>query len=367
MKVLFVAPRFGPEILGGSEKLAWELGNRLNDEIHLEVATSCAKDYRSWSNFFPAGKTWTDKIQVHRFPVARERNWQRFGKFSSLLFRWNQYMKIPRFIEEYWLKAQGPYCPDLIRFLLAQYQSYDRFLFFTYLYYPTAQGLPAVRDKSVLISTAHDEPALRFSIYETLFELCRSIIFLSSEERELVHRRFQNQNIPNLIAGYGVELQPVETNTEDFFLYAGRIEKGKNCPELFRFCKDSGIRLKAIGSSQIEIPPHVDFLGFVDESEKRHLLSKCKAVIVPSKNESLSIIALEAWSYGKPVVVHAESPVLVGHVERSGGGYVYRDGREFFEVTKNIDAGRGLKGREYVKKKYSWEELIPKFHEALRW
>jgi hypothetical protein len=54
-------------------------------------------------------------------------------------------------------------------------------------------------------------------------------------------------------------------------------------------------------------------------------------------------------------------------VERSNGGYVYRDGREFTEVTKNIDARRGLKGREYVKNNYSWDELIPKFHKALRW
>jgi glycosyltransferase involved in cell wall biosynthesis len=253
----------------------------------------------------------------------------------------------------------------LIRFLEDSSGDYDRILFVTYLYYPTAVGLPIVSDKAVLMPTAHNEFALRLGIYKPVFQKPRSIIFLSQEERDLVHELFGNQSIPHAVTGFGVEIQPHGEDTGDYFLYMGRVEVGKNCPEMFEFCSRSGIKMKVIGSTQLKnIPEYIEYLGFVSEDEKNSLLAGCKALVIPSRNESLSIVALEAWAQGKPVIAHAGSAVLRGHIDRSGGGYVYRDYQEFHHIVKNIDPKKGLLGREYVKENYSWESLLPEFISA---
>ena len=44
---------------------------------------------------------------------------------------------------------------------------------------------------------------------------------------------------------------------------------------------------------------------------------------MPSPHESFSFVILEAWSQGTPVLATARSPVLRGHVERSGAGLLF--------------------------------------------
>ena len=60
-----------------------------------------------------------------------------------------------------WLKQQGPWCPGLIDYLQRQHHQYDVLVFFTYLYAPAVLGLRIAPSKSILVPTAHDEPAIR--------------------------------------------------------------------------------------------------------------------------------------------------------------------------------------------------------------
>jgi len=196
MRILLVTSRFGDDLLGGAEKLAWEISHRMKPDFEIEVLTTCARDYRTWKNYYPAGKTQTDGIVLRRFPVTRERKWERFGVFSGVVFRWNRAVRVPDLIEKMWLKSQGPSCPELVRYLKDQNSKYDRILFVTYLYYPTVAGIPQVKDKAVLIPTAHNEPALNLRIYQPVFKLPRALVFLSEEERDLVHSKFCNHQIP---------------------------------------------------------------------------------------------------------------------------------------------------------------------------
>src|SRR5207247_1976526 len=99
---------------------------------------------------------------------------------------------------------------------------------------------------------------------------------------------------------------------------------------------------KVIGKAQIPIPKHAEYLGFVDDTVKKELFAGCRALMLPSRNESLSLATLEAWAHGKPVIVSAHSPVMKSHVEKSRGGYVYRDYEDFQRIVQNIDRLRGL-------------------------
>jgi glycosyltransferase involved in cell wall biosynthesis len=141
----------------------------------------------------------------------------------------------------------------------------------------------------------------------------------------------------------------------------GRIETGKGCGELFDFVERLGITLKVIGTAEVRVPRHVEHLGFVSEADKKKLIEQCRALVIPSRNESLSLAIIEAWAQGKPVVVSAYSPVLRSHVEKSGGGYIYHNLDEFRMIMQNIDPTRGLAGQRYVKQNYSWKVVNEKY------
>ena len=92
-------------------------------------------------------------------------------------------------------------------------------------------------------------------------------------------------------------------------------------------------------------------------------MSHCRAVVVPSPHESLSITALEAWSLGRPVLANGLSDVLAGQCRRSGGGLAYTHYEEFESSLNRLlrDAALredlGSRGREFVEKNYSWETI----------
>ena len=59
------------------------------------------------------------------------------------------------------------------------------------------------------------------------------------------------------------------------------------------------------------------------------MLAAAEALVMPSPYESLSMVALEAWALGRPVLATARCDVLVGQCLRSNAGLYYEDAREF--------------------------------------
>ena len=361
MKLAIVVQRYGEGVIGGAERLARMLGEKISQHHQVTVLTTCAADHRSWANWFPPGESQLNEVRVLRWPVKRKRNWRRFGRRTQALLESSHSP-----LREYeWVIEQGPECPELVQFIQDQRDEFDFFLFLTYLYYPTFFGLSSVADKSILIPTAHDEPPIYLSIFRSLFHLPRSIVFLTEEEQNFVQRLFHNQYIPHKVIGVGLDLYPLSSENEGYLLYAGRVEKGKGCEELFDFCRQLPIGLKVIGPSQIRVPKHVDYLGTVSEPVKDRLFARCRALVNPSRNESLSLSVLEAWAHGKPVIVSDESPVLRAHVEKSEGGYVYSSLGDLRDIVGHLDPRRGEAGRSYVAENYSWDVVLTNYEEML--
>jgi glycosyltransferase involved in cell wall biosynthesis len=92
---------------------------------------------------------------------------------------------------------------------------------------------------------------------------------------------------------------------------------------------------------------------------------------MPSPFESLSIITLEAWKLGVPVLANARCRVLMGQCLRSNGGLFYHGYAEFAEGLKLLldrpEMGRrlGEQGRAYVDAEYSWETVEAKVEDLL--
>ncbi len=202
MKIAFIVQRYGTEVLGGSEHLSRLLAERLVDRHDVDVLTTCARDYVTWKNEYQEGTDRVRGVTVRRFATARTRDQASFNKYSDWIYTHGH----SRTDEMDWLKQQGPWCPALIEYLRRNQQQYDVLVFFTYLYAPTVLGLEVNPGKSVLVSTAHDEPAIQLGIFKDVFSKPGAICYLTESERQFVQRQFAERPLLEEVIGVGVDL-----------------------------------------------------------------------------------------------------------------------------------------------------------------
>ena len=376
--VAVVVQRYGSDLVGGSETLAREYAERLLGRGFLvTVYTSTARDYVTWRSEYKAGETIERGVCVKRFAPVHERDLDAFNALAEPMYG----RKTSPEDERAFLDSQGPCVPALVAALRGEAARYEAILFFTYLYYPTVEGIRALGEKAVFIPTAHDEPPLRFAMYKEIFEKARSYAFCSAPEARLSASRFDLSRASQAVVGIGVE-PPVEPDVEEFkilrgierpyLLYAGRIDAGKGCDEMLRFyeiaqasvmgCPD----LYLIGKLAMDLPniPRLRHLGFVSEDDKRAAMKGAQALICPSPYESLSITLLESMALGVPVLASGRSEVLVDHCLKSNAGLVYASADEFEETVRTLvlrdDLRRALgeRGRRYALTEFSWDRVL---------
>ena len=124
-----------------------------------------------------------------------------------------------------------------------------------------------------------------------------------------------------------------------------------------------------MGAKLMPLPddPHVRFAGMLPDEERLHALEAATVVVVPSPYESLSLLALEAFAVGTPVLANARAEVLVEHCRRSNAGLYYADRWEFIEALKllmrdeKLRAAMGRNGSAYVNQHYRWSTILSKY------
>lgn len=385
-RIAFVVQRCGREVNGGAELLCRLVAEQMALRARTEVLTTCALDYVTWANHYPPGEERIGELRIRRFPVERPRDPVAFNRLCERLQPRIGLLSLAE--EEEWMRQQGPWSPELFRYLEAHQDDYDAFIFFTYLYTTTYFGLPKVAKKAILVPTAHDEWPIYFRMWDRLVELPRAFIFQTEEEVAFLRRRFPKARLDGPILGVAVD-PPAQTRPESFrtthgidapfLLYAGRVDPSKGVAELLqhfqsyqRATGDLRTQLVLIGKLAMEVPARegIRALGFVSDQEKWDALAACQAFVMPSPYESLSIACLEAWSLGKPVLVNARSEVLVGQCRRSQGGLWYKDGDEFcaaLEVLGDaaVRQGLGAQGQRYVAANYRWPRIMDGYFEVV--
>jgi glycosyltransferase involved in cell wall biosynthesis len=381
VKLAVVVQRYGTEINGGAELLARSLAERLAKFADVEVLTTCARDYITWRNELPAGRDTVNGITVHRFPVSRPRDPRDFGYRSRWLFGSRHSVRD----ELRWLDSEGPRSPELIRHIARTQSEFDFFVFVSFRYYHAYHGTRAVPGKAVLIPTAERDPAVALAIFAPIFRGARAVVYLTPEERALIESIVKRTG-PSLVAGLG-SVVPERADAgrfrrkhnirRPFAVYVGRIDPNKGCAELFSHFAQyaerypSGLDLITVGSPTMPVPSHprMRHLGFVPDDEKFDAIAAADLLIMPSPYESLSIVVLEAWALGKPVLVNGRCDVLRGQVLRSRGGLYYENADEFAEALYFLEATGpggvmlGRQGREYYRRHYSWPVVDHKFRD----
>lgn len=377
MRIALVVQRYGLDVMGGSELHARLLAEHVQPYVQVEVLTTCAKDMLTWQNHYPAGIQHINGIPVHRFPVSQPRNVQRFNQLSANVFNPpNQPDAQADYYDQIqWMHLQGPDSPALFQYIQDNRSRYDLFVFMTYLYANTFIGLQLVPEKSILVSTSHDEPPIYLDIFRSTFALPRGIIFNTTDERDFVHTRFGNDYIPNVVLGVGIETPDalnLESVTEnDYLLYMGRIDPSKGSDKLFEYFLDykqqtgDPVKLVMTGTPLMPVPNHPDIvaLGFLPGDERFAWLQKASVYVHPSPYESLSMATLEAWSLGVPVLVNGQAAPLKAHIQRSNGGFYYLSKDEFVTHLRRLRTERelrtemGARGRAYVQEVYEWRKI----------
>jgi glycosyltransferase involved in cell wall biosynthesis len=373
-RVRFVLPRFGSGILGGAEGLARRQAIRLAASgWKAEVWATTAEHEATWQGHLPSAET-DCGVSVRRFPLARTRNPAIFRQASRAFFRLPSVLRA----EGWWVRAQGPYSPQLIAALRGAEPLPT--LFAPYLYHTTLAGVAAAPRPRVLVPAAHDERPLRLRVVRRAIEACDAIWYHTDEERQLlegVHPVAASK--PQAVGTVGLDpSQPGDAARfrarfgieNPFVFFAGRTASGKGQVELLQAYsalqrQRTDISLVVAGETAASRPPAgVISTGPLDAASLHDALAAATAVVVPGRMESLSMLALEAWGAGRPCILNGSSAVLAGQARRSGGALLFTDAASFATaVTAVVDDGSlaarlGAAGQGYVAANYRWDDVV---------
>jgi glycosyltransferase involved in cell wall biosynthesis len=383
VKLAVVVQRYGPAINGGAELHARYVAEHLAHHAQVEVLTTCATDYVTWRNELEPGvEPAAAGVTVRRFRVRHERDPRVFGRRSDRVFL--QRHSLGEELD--WLDAEGPTSPALVDYIGKHASEYDFCLFFSYRYYHAYHGARAAMSRAILVPTAERDAAIGLSIFPPLFRSVRAVMYNSPEERTMIQAVAGNDDVPGVVVGIGSDVpqnpQPHRFKQKynirgPFAVYVGRIDQNKGCKELFEFfqgyLRDTSGRLTLvlIGHTLLPIPEHarIRHLGFVDDTDKFDAMAAADLLIMPSYFESLSMVALEAWALGRPVLANGKCDVLKGQCIRSNAGLYYENYPEFFATLRAIEQQRwlsatlGRNGRQFFRDHYDWPVIERKYLE----
>ena len=380
MRLAVVVQRYGADINGGAELHARYIAEHLARHTEVEVLTTCARDYVTWRNELPAGVEQIGGITVRRFPVARARDAHDFGRRSTTVFTRTHSLAD----ELAWLESEGPTSPALVKHLASAADLYDWFVVFSYRYYHAFHGVRAVASRAVLVPTAERDAAIGLAIFPPIFRGVRALMFNSFEERAMIQHVAGSGDLAGVVVGVGSDI-PARPEPErfrqqfgitgPFAIYVGRIDENKGCKELFEYFRrytrtmPGGLQLVLIGKAILPVPddPRIRHLGFLSDTEKFDAMAAADVLIMPSYYESLSMVALEAWGMGRPVLANGRCDVLKGQCLRSNAGLYYESYAEFadalYAITSSppLSEGLGRNGAAYFQRHYAWPVIERKY------
>jgi glycosyltransferase involved in cell wall biosynthesis len=410
VRIAFVVPRYGTEIVTGVEYHGRLVAEQLADRHQVDVLTTCAHDAATWKNEYPEGPDRLRGVTVRRFATSRTRDAREAQRYAEWIFtRRHGHQE-----EVEWLKHQGPWAPGLLEFLERHHANYDVLIFIGCLHPPAVLGMKVAPHKSLLVPAvqAQDDPAFQLGIIQDVFTSAAAIAWNSDAERAFAHARFPLRAIAEDVIGCGVPLPEGEAVAEGaeppappadglgrepfaphiegsanafrrrhrmhgpFVLYGGRIDPGQGGEELLEYfqtyVKEGGdATLVLMGVKRMPLPedPHVRFAGTLPDEERLHALEAATVVVVPSPDDGLSLVALEAFSIGTPVLGNARAASLVDHCRRSHAGLYYADRWEFVEALKlllkdeALRTAMGRNGKAYVNQHYRWSLIESKYEQ----
>jgi glycosyltransferase involved in cell wall biosynthesis len=129
------------------------------------------------------------------------------------------------------------------------------------------------------------------------------------------------------------------------------------------------LALAFVGPVSARAPDHPDIVvtGTVSEADKWDILAGAQVMVTPSAYESFSLVVLEAWTLGVPVLVNGACAATMEHCSRSGGGLWFDSYRSFEATVDRLTGDADLRGtlgdagRRYTARNYLWPAIIDRY------
>ncbi len=378
--ITIVLPWYGAETAGGAEAQARQLVQSLREAgVAVEVWATDARDARApLAPFYPRGLDEVDGVPVRRFPAN-----------LGAAQQWTKQYGFEHPIPEYNL-LQSLTGSDALLQAVAAERDQRRWVFFLYAYPTSFWGAQIVGERGYLVPCLHDEPYAYNSTTRTLLRSVRRVLANSVGEQQLICRLadLPSDRVP--VVGEGIELhwrgdgahfRREHNLTGPLIFFTGRRDHSKNFPLLLAYfeeylaCREPRATLLAGGPGPLDLPPAlrsaVVDLGFQSQQAKHDAYAAADIFCMPGLLESFSIVVMEAWLQGTPVLVHGDCPVTVAHCRQANGGLWFRSYRQFEACLDRLLDDRatakqlGSQGQTWVRRECRWEDVAQRFIAAV--
>lgn len=371
--IALVTHRFGTQFAGGAEKSLRLMACTLQSQGYVvEVFTTCNEHESHWSNTLPSGTRVEDGFTVHRFPIDSF-DAEKLGMAYETIRRADGHVQAE--VERNYLEnSLGSRV--LIEALTSRKDEFAAILTGPYLFKLSYEVAKTFGEQVLLVPCFHDEPLARLPAFSKTYRQVGGLLFHTETEARYTASQLAINHPRYTVAGtllnetsfHGqAELGQARTGSTTYLVYCGRYCPEKGVDRLLRYMEElhvqgnQQIKLVCLGQGPMKLPtkPWLIDLGFVSEEVKRNVIAGALALVNLSRNESLSIVALEAWALKVPVIVDAGCAVLVDQINKSQGGVAVKSSNEFATILSewlmkpDLGTTRGMSGHRFVKSEYS--------------
>lgn len=193
----------------------------------------------------------------------------------------------------------------------------------------------------------HNRPFLAFLFFYFFlkkgFNNVDTLIALSPKEKEFFTQYIDEQKINIIPNGIDITVQ-IESKVKPVkprVLFVGRDDNNKRLDFLLtqeEYFRDRGIYVDIVTNHKEGSNDVFTFHSKLSRSELNALYQQSSVMVVPSKYESFSIVALEAMAYGTPILI-SDHVQIKSYLEDNGvynKVFTYDDKSDFVEKLESI-------------------------------
>lgn len=381
--IVIVTPWFDG-FVGGAGTLAKGMAAGLNERgVKASIFTTCSRSPYDdwWDDHYPAGRSNIAGIETHRFRVNRARK-----PYDAVIKKITRGHTLTPDDEQNFFQ-HGINSDELVAALAEVLNRDHEVLALPYFQGLTHAALNSYPGRVSIIPCFHDEPQFYWRATAKLLANAKHVFYNSEEEKAMTIRQYGREVgrrvVEGKVTGVGIEAPQAETQESNhpslpsgYFVYAGRKERGKNVPLLCDWFIEhvkatrTQSKLVFLGGGDATLLPRstsiVD-LGPVSETTKRRVIQGAKALINLSNNESFSIVVMEAWLAGVPVVVSGGCAVTTGHARRANGGLFvetqpeFSAGLAYLEANETVRRQLGSNGKAFAATQFSYDRVLGEY------
>ena len=391
MRILHVPHAYAP-VIGGAERYVTRLSEVLSGRGHdVGVFTS---DFSSPEGFYESGIPRLEKSEIgdsHGVEVLRT-------SYGATSYEWYSALanRIPALANASRrpLRARWEHRYGTALVAHVQATTPDVLLVLPHLWINVRIALDRLAGvvPIVMAPLLHEhDPNWPFDEVRSLMRSADCVVALTEHERQRLREAYGVSDSKLFYVGGGVDLPSLNSRVDRHnkrVMYLGRRTVGKGLELLLSAFEKAALRDRdlelviaggetsdshlidrKIEAMATSVQSRIEQRGPVSEQAKADMLRSSSCLVLPSSNESLGIVILEAWANETPVIA-MDTPVLRSVVDHSKNGLLVGDAGSMSEailsLTSNVALARamGRQGRLTAVEGHDWDDVARRFEVA---